>query len=105
MITLAVTVNGATRVYPVTTTTVEVNDGEWTPHNGPWLSDSDSTACNSFSGIDAEHVSYFYHEEHAPITASDFSDGARYELRINGVHDHDAIVNFFNGEFDARVSA
>ena len=105
MITLAVTVGNETRTYPVTITTVEVNDGEWTPHNGPWLSDSDSTDCNIFSGIDAEHVSYFYHEEHAPITACDFSDDARYELRINGVHDHDAIVNFFNGGFDARVSA
>jgi len=94
MITLAVTVNGATRVYPVTTTTVEVNDGEWTPHNGPWLSDSDSTDCNNFSGIDAEHVSYLYHDGYDNITSCDFSD-ARYELRIDGVHDHAAIVDFF----------
>jgi len=104
MITLAVTVNGITRVYPVTITTVEVNDGEWTPHQGPWLSDADSTACNSFSGIDAEHVSYLYHDGYDNITECRYANGDTYELRIDGVHDHDAIVDFFNGGFDASVS-
>ena len=100
MITLAVTVNGATRVYPVTMITVEVNDGHRV--NGPWLSDADSTECNNFSGIDAEHVSYLYHDGN--MTACDFA-GELYELRIDGKHNHDAIVDFFNAGFDARVSA
>jgi hypothetical protein len=104
MISLAVTVNGITRVYPVTTTTVEVNDGcGWHNVNSPWLSDGDNTDCNSFSGIDAENISYLYTDGYDNITACDF-DNARYELRIDGVHDHDAIVNFFKGEFDASVS-
>ncbi len=101
MITLAVTVNGITRIYPVTTTTIEVNDGHCV--NSPWLSDADSTECNSFSGIDAENVSYLYTDGYDNITSCDF-DNARYELRINGAHDHDAIVDFFEGGFDASVS-
>lgn len=105
MITLAVTVNGTTRVYPVTTTTVEFNDGEWTPHNGPWLSADDSDDCHAFSGIDAEHVSYLYHDGYDNMTACNYANGDSYELRIDGAHDHDAIVNFFKGGFDARVSA
>ena len=104
MITLAVTVGAETRIYPVHTNAVEVNDGEWTMHNGPWMSADDSDECHAFSGIDAEHVSYLYHDGHDNITSCDF-DNARYELRIDGVADHDAIVNFFNGSFDARVSA
>ena len=105
MITLAVTVGNETRIYPVHTTTVEVNDGEWTPHNGPWMSVEDSDDCNAFSGIDAEHVSYLYHDGHDNMTACSYANGDTYELRIDGVHDHDAIVNFFNGSFGARVSA
>jgi hypothetical protein len=101
MITLAVTVNGATRVYPVTTTTIEVTDGHCV--NSPWLSDDDNTDCNAFSGIDAENVSYLYTDGYDNITSCDF-DSARYELRIDGTHDHDAIVDFFKGGFDARVS-
>ena len=105
MITLAVTVNNETRVYPVTTTTVEVTDGcGWHGVNSPWMSDADSTECNNFSGIDAENVNYLYTDGHDNMTECDF-DNARYELRINGVADHDAIVNFFNGGFDASVSA
>jgi hypothetical protein len=77
-----------------------VNDGHRV--NGPWMSADDSDDCHVFSGIDAEHVSYLYHDGN--MTACDFA-GELYELRINGVHDHDAIVNFFNGGFDARVSA
>lgn len=102
MITLAVTVNNETRIYPVTTITVTVNDGHSV--NSPWMSADDSTDCNNFSGIDAEHVSYLYTDGYDNITACGF-DNARYELRIDGKHDHDAIVNFFNGGFDARVSA
>jgi len=102
MITLAVTVNGATRVYPVTITAVEVNDGHRV--NGPWLSDDDNTDCNNFSGIDAEHVSYLYHEGYDNMTACNYANGDSYELRIDGVHDHDAIVDFFKGGFDASVS-
>jgi hypothetical protein len=103
MITLAVTVNGATRVYPVTTIAVEVTDGHCV--NSPWLSAADSTECNIFSGIDAEHISYLYTDGYDNMTECDYSDGARYELRIDGAHDHDAIVDFFNAGFDARVSA
>ena len=105
MITLAVTVNNETRVYPVHTNAVEVNDGEWTMHNGPWLSADDSDDCNAFSGIDAEHVSYLYHDGHDNMTSCDYANGDKYELRINGVADHDAIVDFFKGGFDASVSA
>jgi hypothetical protein len=104
MITLAVTVNNETRIYPVTTIAVEVTDGcGWHNVNSPWLSDDDSTECNNFSGIDAENVSYLYTDGYDNITSCDFDD-ARYELRIDGVHDHDAIVNFFKGGFDASVS-
>lgn len=98
MIALAVTVNNEIRIYSVTTTTVEVNDGHRV--NGPWMSADDSDDCHAFIGIDAEHVSYLYHDGYDNITSCDFSD-ARYELRIDGVHDHDAIVDFFG----ARVSA
>ena len=102
MITLAVTVKNETRIYSVTTTTVEVNDGHRV--NGPWMSADDSTECNNFSGIDAENVSYLYTDGNS-MTACDLSNGASYVLRINGVHDHAAIVDFFKGGFDARVSA
>lgn len=94
MITLAVTVGEETRIYPVHTNVVEVNDGEM--HNGPWMSADNSDDCNNFSGIDAEHVSYLYHDGHDNMTACDF-DNARYELRINNVADHDAIVAFYRG--------
>jgi hypothetical protein len=101
MISLAVTVNGATRVYPVTTITVTVNDGHSV--NSPWLSAEDSDECHAFSGIDAENVSYLYTDGYDTMTECDF-DNARYELRIDGKHDHDAIVDFFNDGFDASVS-
>ena len=97
MITLAVTVQGTTRIYPVTTITVEVTDGcGWHDVNSPWLSDDDNTACNNFSGIDAENVNYLYTDGYDNITSCDF-DNARYELRIDGKHDHDAIVKFYAG--------
>ena len=96
MITLAVTVNNETRVYPVITITVEVTDGcGWHNVNSPWMSDADSTDCNNFSGIDAENISYLYTDGYDNITSCDLSTGASYELRINGVHDHAAIVDFF----------
>lgn len=105
MIILAVTVNNETRIYPITTATVEVNDGcGWHNVNTPWMSDADSTECNNFSGIDAENISYLYTDGHDNMTACNYANGDSYELRIDGVHDHDAIVNFFNGGFDASVS-
>ena len=114
MITLAVTVGKKTRIYPVTTTLSRVNRGswdDWQDEQGPWLSEDDSIACERFAGIDAVHVNYIYHD--GSMTACQvlnadslsYSDGNQWEFRINGVHDHDAIVDFFNGSFGARVSA
>ena len=114
MITLAVTVNGITRVYPVTATMSRVNRGswdDWQDEQGPWLSEDDSAACQLFANVDAEHVNYIFHD--GSMTACQvlnadslsYSDGNQWELRIDGVHDHDAIVNFYRGGFDARVSA
>ena len=106
MITLAVTVGEETRIYPVTVTMTRVNSGswdDWQDELGPWMSVEDSDECHIFSGLDAEHISYLFHD--SATTECNFSDGARYELRINGVHDHDAIVDFFKGGFGARVSA
>ena len=97
MITLAVTVGEETRIYPVHTNAVEVNDGEWTMHNGPWMSADDNDECSAFSGIDAEHVSYLYHDGHDNMTACSYANGDKYELRIDGVDDHDAIVAFYKG--------
>ena len=106
MITLAVTVNNEIRIYPVHTITVEVTDGcGWHGVNSPWMTVEDSDECHIFSNIDAEHVSYLYTDGYDNMTECDFDDGARYELRIDGVADHDAIVNFFKGGFGARVSA
>ena len=112
MITLAVTVNNETRVYPVTVTMTRVNRGswdDWQDEPGPWMSADDSDDCHAFSGVDAEHVNYIYHD--GSMTACQvlntdslsYSNGNRWELRIDGVHDRDAIVNFFKGGFDARV--
>ena len=100
MITLAVTVQGTTRIYPVTTTMTRVNCGDWDDWNedlGPWMSVEDSVECNIFSGIDAEHISYMFHD--SATTECNFSD-ARYELRIDGVHDHDAIIKFYDEAFN-----
>ena len=96
MITLAVTVNNETRIYPVHAVVTQTcdADGVWVDVNGPWMTDDDSTDCNNFSGADAEHINYLYHDGN--MTACDFA-GEVYELRINGVHDHDAIVDFFKG--------
>jgi hypothetical protein len=113
MITLAVTVNGTTRVFPITTTMTRVNRGswdDWQDEQGPWMSEDDSAACQLFAGVDAEHVNYIYHD--GSMTACQvlntdnlsYSNGNRWELRIDGKHDHDAIVNFFKGEFGASVS-
>ena len=101
MITLAVTVQGTTRVYPVTTTMTRVNRGggwdDWNEDLGPWLSAEDSTDCNNFAGMDAEHINQLFHE--GSMTSCDFA-GDKYELRIDGVHDHDAIIKFYDEAFD-----
>jgi hypothetical protein len=113
MITLAVIVNNETRVYPVTVTLTRVNRGswdDWQDEQGPWMSEDDSAACQLFAGVDAEHVNYIYHD--GSMTACQvlntdslsYSNGNRWELRIDGAHDHDAIVDFFKGGFDASVS-
>ena len=100
MITLAVTVNNETRIYPVTTTMTRVNSGswdDWQDELGPWMSVEDSDECHIFSNLDAEHISYLFHD--SATTECNFSD-ARYELRIDGVHDHDAIIKFYDEAFD-----
>lgn len=108
MITLAVTVGEETRIYPVIVNMTRVNSGswdDWQDELGPWMSVEDSDECHIFSNIDAEHVSYLYHDGYDNMTACDYANGDRYELRINGVADHDAIVDFFKGGFGARVPA
>lgn len=109
MITLAVTIQGTTRIFPVTTTMTRVNRGswdDWSEDLGPWLSEDDSAACQLFAGVDAEHVNYIFHDgsmTECQVLNTDslsYSDGNHWELRIGGVHDHDAIVKFFDEAFD-----